>query len=49
MSTEDPTMHVSTEDLGGTANEGADPHVKEVVEQLLKIADDLNRNTEFHQ
>ncbi|KAF5905065.1 apoptosis regulator BAX-like [Clarias magur] len=47
ISTEDPTMHVSAEDLGGTANEGDDPHVKEVVEQLLKIADELNRNAEL--
>ncbi|KAM9461246.1 apoptosis regulator BAX [Clarias gariepinus] len=45
--TEDPSMHVSAEDLGGTANEGDDPHVKVVVDQLLKIADELNRNAEL--
>lgn len=42
-------MHVSAVDLGGTANEGDDPQVKEVVEQLLKIADELNRNAELQQ
>ncbi|KAK3533636.1 hypothetical protein QTP70_024038 [Hemibagrus guttatus] len=47
ISTEDPAMHVSPVDLGGTANEGDDPHVKDVVNQLLKIADELNRNAEL--
>lgn len=47
ISTEDPAMHVSPVDLGGTANEGEVPHVKEVVEQLLKIADELNRHAEL--
>lgn len=42
-------MHVSPMDLGGTANEGDDPHIKEVVDQLLKIADELNRNAELQQ
>lgn len=49
ISTEDPNMrrNVSAVDLGGTASEGDDPHVKEVVDQLLKIADELNRNAEL--
>ncbi|KAL7866507.1 hypothetical protein AOLI_G00143210 [Acnodon oligacanthus] len=47
ISTENPAMHVSPEDLGGRPDEMDDPHVKVVVEQLLKIADDLNRNAEF--
>ncbi|XP_012670259.1 apoptosis regulator BAX [Clupea harengus] len=45
--TENPEVHVSHEILGGTPSEGDDPQVKEVVCQLLKIADDLNRNTEL--
>ncbi|XP_027009035.1 apoptosis regulator BAX [Tachysurus fulvidraco] len=47
LSTEDPAMHLSPVDLGGTASEGDDPHIKVVVEQLLKIADELNRNAEL--
>ena len=47
--TENPEVHVSHEILGGTPSEGDDPQVKEVVCQLLKIADDLNRNTELQQ
>lgn len=42
-------MRVRAEDLGGTSNEGNDPHVKEVVEQLLKIANELNQNAELQQ
>lgn len=49
ISTEDPALYVSPVDLGGNAEEGNDPHVKEVVEQLIKIADELNRNTELQQ
>uniref|UniRef100_H3D9M0 Zgc:153993 n=1 Tax=Tetraodon nigroviridis TaxID=99883 RepID=H3D9M0_TETNG len=44
---EQPSLHVSSEDLGGRSEEQRDPQTKEVVEQLLKIADDLNRNAEF--
>ncbi|KAK1798262.1 hypothetical protein P4O66_006736 [Electrophorus voltai] len=44
---ENPAMQVSPVALGGTADEGSDPHVKEVVDQLLRIADDLNRNAEL--
>ncbi|XP_036442669.1 apoptosis regulator BAX [Colossoma macropomum] len=47
VSTENPAMHVSPEDLGGRPEESDNPQVKVVVEQLLKIADDLNRNAEF--
>ncbi|XP_065117651.1 apoptosis regulator BAX [Paramisgurnus dabryanus] len=44
---EDPAMHVGHEDLGGRPHDGEDPQIKEVVGQLLKIADDLNRNAEL--
>lgn len=47
MHVEQPSLHVSSEDLGGRPEEQRDPQTKEVVEQLLKIADDLNRNAEF--
>lgn len=46
---EDPAMHVGHEDLGGRPHDGEDPQIKEVVGQLLKIADDLNRNAELQQ
>ncbi|XP_029353977.1 uncharacterized protein LOC115040951 isoform X2 [Echeneis naucrates] len=49
INTEDPARHVSSEDLGGRPDEQHDPRVKEVVEQLLKIADDLDRNVEFQR
>lgn len=42
-------MHVSHEDLGGSPQDGDDPQIKEVVGQLLKIADDLNKNAELQQ
>lgn len=42
-------MHVSHEDLGGNPQDGEDPQIKEVVGQLLKIADDLNKNAELQQ
>lgn len=44
---DDPSMHVSHEDLGGRPQEADDPQIKEVVGQLLKIADDLNKNAEL--
>lgn len=47
LSTENPAMHLSRVDLGGRPEEGDDPQMKVVVEQLLKIADDLNRNAEL--
>uniref|UniRef100_A0A3Q2CZH5 Uncharacterized protein n=1 Tax=Cyprinodon variegatus TaxID=28743 RepID=A0A3Q2CZH5_CYPVA len=49
INTEDPDRHVVSEDLGGRPHELDDPEVKEVVDQLLKIADDLNRNAEFQR
>uniref|UniRef100_A0A3Q3QR40 Bcl-2 Bcl-2 homology region 1-3 domain-containing protein n=1 Tax=Monopterus albus TaxID=43700 RepID=A0A3Q3QR40_MONAL len=49
INTEDPGRHVSSEDLGGRPNELQDPQVKEVVDQLIKIADELNRNAELQQ
>lgn len=49
INTEEPSRHVSSEDLGGRPNEQQDPQIKEVVEHLLKIAEELNRNAEFQQ
>ncbi|XP_076612247.1 apoptosis regulator BAX [Chaetodon auriga] len=49
INTEEPGRHVSSEDLGGRPNEQEDPHIKEVVEHLLKIADELNRNAELQR
>ncbi|KAI7813875.1 hypothetical protein IRJ41_003450 [Triplophysa rosa] len=40
-------MHVGYEDLGGRPQDAEDPQIKGVVEQLLKIADDLNKNAEL--
>lgn len=47
INTEDPDRNVSSVDLGGRPNEQQDPNIKEVVEHLLKIADDINRNAEL--
>lgn len=49
LNTEEPNRHVSPELLGGRPNEQQDPQVKEVVKQLIKIADDMNRNAEIQQ
>uniref|UniRef100_A0A3Q3WQA0 Bcl-2 Bcl-2 homology region 1-3 domain-containing protein n=1 Tax=Mola mola TaxID=94237 RepID=A0A3Q3WQA0_MOLML len=49
INAEEPTRRVSSEDLGGRPNEQQDPQIKEVVEQLLKIAEELNRNAELQQ
>ncbi|XP_060915724.1 apoptosis regulator BAX-like [Labrus mixtus] len=49
INAQEPSRHVSPEDLGGRSSEQQDPKVKEMVEQLLKIADELNRNTELQQ
>ncbi|XP_036951026.1 apoptosis regulator BAX [Acanthopagrus latus] len=49
INTEDPDRHVSSQDLGGRPDEQQDPQIKEVVEQLLKIADELNRNAELQR
>ncbi|XP_030016160.1 apoptosis regulator BAX [Sphaeramia orbicularis] len=47
INTEDPDRNVSSVDLGGRPNEQQDPNIKEVVEQLLRIADEMNRNAEL--
>ncbi|XP_067304380.1 apoptosis regulator BAX [Pseudorasbora parva] len=47
VTVEDPSMHVSHEDLGGRPQDGDDPQIKAVVDQLVKIADDLNKNAEL--
>uniref|UniRef100_A0A3Q2VJY7 Zgc:153993 n=1 Tax=Haplochromis burtoni TaxID=8153 RepID=A0A3Q2VJY7_HAPBU len=49
INTEEPSRHVTSEDLGGRPDEQQDPQVKEVVEQLRKIADSLNRNAELQR
>ncbi|XP_017275040.1 apoptosis regulator BAX [Kryptolebias marmoratus] len=49
INTEDPGRHVSSEDLGGRSDEQEDQQIKDVVDQLLKIADELNRNVEFQR
>ncbi len=49
VTVEDPSMHVSHEDLGGRPQDADDPQIKEVVHQLLKIADDLNKNAEIQK
>ncbi|XP_008280378.1 apoptosis regulator BAX [Stegastes partitus] len=49
INTEDPSRNVSSEDLGGRPDELQDPQIKEVVDQLLKIADELNRNAELQR
>ncbi|KAM9317647.1 apoptosis regulator BAX [Pholidichthys leucotaenia] len=49
INTEHPNRRVSSEDLGGRPDEQHDPQVKQVVEQLIKIAEDLNRNAEFQR
>lgn len=49
INAEEPTRHLSSEQLGGRPNELQDPQVKEVVQQLLKIADEMNRNAELQR
>ncbi|KAF1392430.1 hypothetical protein PFLUV_G00027800 [Perca fluviatilis] len=48
INAEDPSRHVSSEYLGGRPNEQQEPQIKEVVEQLIRISDEINRNTELH-
>ncbi|KAJ3594023.1 hypothetical protein NHX12_006355 [Muraenolepis orangiensis] len=45
----DPGIRVSSEDLGGRPNEQQDPQIKEMVEQLLRIGDELDQNAELQQ
>uniref|UniRef100_A0A8C1LNG0 Apoptosis regulator BAX-like n=1 Tax=Cyprinus carpio TaxID=7962 RepID=A0A8C1LNG0_CYPCA len=47
ITVEDPSIHVSHEDLGGRPQDAEDPQIKDVVDQLLKIADELNKNAEL--
>ncbi|XP_026234357.1 bcl-2_like domain-containing protein [Anabas testudineus] len=49
LSTDDPGQQVSPEQLGGRPNEQQDPQIKDVVDQLIKIAEELNRNAELQQ
>ncbi|XP_037553579.1 apoptosis regulator BAX [Nematolebias whitei] len=49
VNAEDPGRHIHSEDLGGRSDEQEDQEIKEVVDQLLKIADDLNSNVEFQR
>uniref|UniRef100_A0A667XTE5 Bcl-2 Bcl-2 homology region 1-3 domain-containing protein n=1 Tax=Myripristis murdjan TaxID=586833 RepID=A0A667XTE5_9TELE len=46
---EDPGRHVSPVDLGGRPNEQQDPQIKKVVEQMLEINKELNRNAELQR
>ncbi|XP_038825578.1 apoptosis regulator BAX isoform X1 [Salvelinus namaycush] len=47
VSAENPERRLTPEDLGGRPNELEDHQVKDVVHQLLLIADDLNKNAEL--
>ncbi|MBN3308667.1 BAX regulator, partial [Amia calva] len=47
MRTDNPDVHLDSEDLGGRPQEGQDPQIKEIVQHLLVIADELNRNAEL--
>ncbi|KAL1007052.1 hypothetical protein UPYG_G00081270 [Umbra pygmaea] len=47
MRADDPERHLTQQDLGGEPNELDNPQIKDVVNQLLIIADDLNRNIEL--
>ncbi|CAN9506869.1 unnamed protein product [Ophioblennius macclurei] len=49
INSQDPSRHVSSEDLGGCPGEQQDPQIKEVVEQLLRIAEEMNRNAELQR
>lgn len=49
INTDEPSRHVSSEHLGGRPNEQRDPQIKQVVEQMLLIADEMNRNAELQR
>ncbi|KAJ0002341.1 hypothetical protein NQD34_002137 [Periophthalmus magnuspinnatus] len=49
LHTEHPERHIPAEDLGGRPHELEEHNVKQVVEQLIKIADDINRNVELQR
>lgn len=49
INADEPSRGVSSEDLGGRPNEQKDPKIKEVVGQLLKIADEMDNDAEFQR
>uniref|UniRef100_A0A8C6T293 Zgc:153993 n=1 Tax=Neogobius melanostomus TaxID=47308 RepID=A0A8C6T293_9GOBI len=49
MNREHPARRISSEYLGGRPHEQDDQNIKQVVEQLLKIADEINRNAELQR
>ncbi|XP_037310845.1 apoptosis regulator BAX [Pungitius pungitius] len=49
INAEDPSQNLSPEHLGGRPGEQQDPQIKEVVRQLMKIADEMNRNAELQR
>lgn len=49
INADEPSRRVSSEDLGGRPNEQKDPQIKEVVGQLLKIADEMDNDAEFQR
>lgn len=49
INADEPSRRISSEDLGGRPNEQKDPQMKEVVGQLLKIADQIDNDVEFQR
>ncbi|XP_020796276.1 apoptosis regulator BAX [Boleophthalmus pectinirostris] len=49
INTGDLERHISSEDLGGRPHEQEEHNVKQVVEQLIRIADEINRNAELQR
>lgn len=49
INADESSRRVSSEELGGRPNEQKDPQIKEVVGQLLKIADQIDNDAEFQQ
>ncbi|XP_049452311.1 apoptosis regulator BAX-like [Epinephelus fuscoguttatus] len=46
---EEPGRHISSELLGGKPNEQQDPQIKEVVQQLIKMTNDMDKNIELRR
>ncbi|XP_033488725.1 apoptosis regulator BAX-like [Epinephelus lanceolatus] len=46
---EEPGRHISPELLGGRPNEQQDPQIKEVVQQLIKMTNDIDKNIELRR
>ncbi|CAL1590375.1 unnamed protein product [Knipowitschia caucasica] len=46
---EDPSCCISSEELGGRPEEQEEHNIKQVVDQLLRIADEMNRNAELQR